>query len=228
VPVNPNQHNIDIQKIIAEKRLDAFILGTEAFSFIPFLQDDYTRWNLLREYYHSQDNLSQDNRIIKETIINLFNYLDPKAKFASLDLSRLLELREIEAEIQKNIQKEEFNTLPLHIQEELLYVATKLRLSRVRIFVVETLVKRKKLKDFLLWNSTPLHVTHVIGQESIWCVETLDEYYTNTNKTKKSLIEEQMKPVAVKYPKIRAVFNTYLSNSLIDTPFHKMLRRILA
>lgn len=222
-----NQEYIDIQRIVEEKKLVAFILGEEEYSTILQLQDDYTRWKLLEEYYRSLAPFSNQKTEIIETVIGLFFKPAAKEKFASLELTRLLQIKEIEPVIYQNVQTGEFKSLPSNIQEELLYISTKLQLTSVKLFVVEMLRQGKKLDDFLLWNSTPLYAMNIIGKESLWCMSVLEEYYLQANVRLQNNIIEQLKPLISKYPKIRAVMNAYLTNNSRNNQFHLSIKEIL-
>ena len=200
----------ELERVIAEDQLIAFILGQGEFSpLTPYPEEVYNRWDQLERYYRMLDDDSNGRQIIKETILTLFDHPDGATKSASLILSRLLCIEEIEAKISELIQQRKFDALPLHVQTELLFTATKLQLDRVIQFVVETMTQRGDLKDFLLWSSTPPYVVYVDGYD-LWRVEAIARYYETTGTDVHRLVEQQLSSLAVQYPKIREIFRTFL------------------
>lgn len=200
----------DLKKIIAEGRLVVFILGQDEFATLtPYPEEVYNRWDQLERYYRMLDDDSRERQIIKESILALFDHPDGTTKSASLTLSRLLCIEEIEAKISELVQQRKFDDLPSNVQTELLLTATKLQLDRVIEFVVETMTQRGDLEDFLLWSFTPPYVIYVDGHD-LWRIGVIARYYETAGADVRKLVEQQLTPLAAKYPKIREIFRMFL------------------
>jgi len=200
----------ELERVIAEDQLVAFILGQgEVSPLTPYPEQDYNRWDQLERYYRMLDDDSKERQIIKETVLTLFDYPDGATKSASLTLSRLLCIKEIEAKISELIQQSKFDDLPLYVQTGLLLTATKLQLDRVVKFVVETMTQRGDLENFLLWSSTLPYVVYVDGYD-LWRIEAIARYYETAGADVHRLVEQQLDPLAAQYPKIREIFRAFL------------------
>ena len=225
--MNIKETSINIERIIRDNKLDLFIIGKDEF-LSSQMQDDYARWNILIDFFHNLEETSDLKETIKETIVELLDYTDPKAKYASLDLARLLSIKEIENKLVKYIeQQKDFLNLPLYVQNEFLYVATKLQISAISGPVIEILFKNNKLKDYILWSSTTEYVTHIVGQDDLWRVNNLQKFYEESDDNTKKLVQDQLVNSAIKYRKVKSIFQKFLDVAENRSQFYKMINVIL-
>jgi hypothetical protein len=215
----------DIQAILKNNQLEAFIAGDDEF-FAARPEEDYARWARLAGYYRSLNDGDKTKEQIKAAVLALFDRPERVAKIASLTLSRNLDFVEIKDKAAEAIAQGEFSKLDRQVQYDILLVSAQFKAAEMGEFTVATAIQSGILKDYLLWSSDPANTTRVTDDD-LWRVLTLAHYYENAGSSIRRAIEKQLNELPQRNQKINTIFNAFLNRGKDFPSFRDVVRKLV-
>lgn len=219
----------DILTIIHEGKLTKFILGKDDFRpFTHYPEEDYQRWNAVESFYKGLDEKSPLRGIIAQTVLSLYDQKEEKAKFASITLCRLLELRRIAEKIHSSVSGGEYTQLNQWLQKEILLTISELELNTLIIFIVKAVMEKGLLEEYLaFWRYPPLKEEVAFNENDLWRMKSIAEYYNTSDEEERIKALSLLIRISGKRPKVKDLLGRFLTDQPFLDDFKKAVQAAL-